>query len=66
MRRPVEGTALLVAGHGAIGGPIAGIVSIVMGLGVLSFAVNLWLKGFPLPANQSEAARLVPQPGTAA
>ena len=26
---------------------VAGIVSIVMGLGVLSFAANLWLNGFP-------------------
>ena len=30
-----------------IGGPAAGIFSIVVGLGVLSFAVNLWRGGFP-------------------
>lgn len=57
---------LIVNGHAEIGGPIAGIVSVVMGLGVLSFAVNLWLKGFPLPANQAEAPTMVPQAGGAA
>jgi hypothetical protein len=45
---------LIVNGHPEIGGPIAGIVSVVMGLGVLSFAANLWLKGFPLPAGQDQ------------
>jgi hypothetical protein len=50
---------LIVNGHGAIGGPIAGIVSIVMGLGVLSFAVNLWLKGFPLPTKQAETSAVM-------
>jgi len=49
---------LIVNGHPEIGGPIAGIVSVVMGLGVLSFAANLWLKGFPLPAGETEAARM--------
>ena len=52
---------LIVNGHPEIGGPIAGIVSVVMGLAVLSFAVNLWLKGFPLPAGQTEEATMVPQ-----
>jgi hypothetical protein len=32
----------------------------------LSFAVNLWLKGFPLPAGQTEPATMVPQTGGAA
>jgi hypothetical protein len=36
-----------------------------MGLGVLSFAANLWLKGFPLPAGQTEEATMVPQAGRA-
>ena len=56
---------LIVNGHPQIGGPIAGIVSVVMGLGVLSFAANLWLKGFPLPAGQAEASRMVPEAGRA-
>jgi hypothetical protein len=46
---------LIVNGHEEIGGPLAGIFSVVMGLGVLSFAVNLWLKGFPLPAGESQS-----------
>jgi hypothetical protein len=49
---------LIVNGHGEIGGPLAGIFSVVMGLGVLSFAVNLWVKGFPLPAGQSQSDEL--------
>jgi hypothetical protein len=57
---------LIVNGHPEIGGPIAGIVSVVMGLAVLSFAANLWLKGFPFPAGQTEAATLVAQPRGAA
>ena len=44
---PAKSNAAVVNGHGEIGGPMAGIFSVVMGLGVLSFAVNLWLKGFP-------------------
>ncbi len=52
---------LIVNGHPEVGGPIAGIVSIVMGLGVLSFAVNLWLKGFPLPAGQTDGSAMVAQ-----
>jgi hypothetical protein len=46
---------LIVNGHHEIGGPLAGIFSVVMGLGVLSFAVNLWLKGFPLPAGEAQS-----------
>ena len=57
---------LIVNGHGETGGPIAGIASVVMGIGVLSFAVNLWLKGFPLPAGQSEASTTMRQTGRAA
>ena len=51
--------SLIVNGRDDIGGPAAGIFSIVVGLGILSFAVNLWLGGFPLPARnpaQIEAA----------
>ena len=46
-----------------IGGPLAGIFSIVMGLGILCFGVNLWRGGFPKPAQErlgamvSDAAR---------
>jgi hypothetical protein len=57
---------LIVNGHPEIGGPLAGIVSVVMGLGVLSFAANLWLKGFPLPAGETEAATMVSQASRAA
>jgi hypothetical protein len=44
--------AVWLIGHGqsAIGGPAAGIFAIVVGLGVLSFAVNLWRGGFPKAA----------------
>jgi len=45
----------IVNGKPEIGGPLAGIFSVVMGLGVLSFAVNLWLKGFPEPARKADA-----------
>jgi cbb3-type cytochrome oxidase subunit 1 len=41
------GVLLIYRGHPEIGGPIAGIFSIVVGLAVLSFAVNLWRGGFP-------------------
>lgn len=47
---------LIVNGRGEIGGPLAGIFSVVMGLGILSFAVNLWLKGFPEPAAKADAS----------
>ena len=46
---------LIVNGKPEIGGPMAGIFSIVVGLGILSFAVNLWLGGFPVAVSQSEA-----------
>lgn len=52
------GVYFIVNGHPEIGGPMAGIFSMVMGLGVLSFAVNLWLKGFPLPAGQDQSDAL--------
>lgn len=39
----------------AIGGPLAGIASLLVGGGVVSFAANLWLQGFPLPADQSDS-----------
>jgi hypothetical protein len=39
-----------------VGGPLAGIFSIVMGVGILSFGVNLWLGGFPKPARSGVAA----------
>ena len=54
---------LIVHGHPEIGGPIAGIVSVVLGAAVLSFAVNLWVKGFPLPAKPAESSALLPQAG---
>jgi hypothetical protein len=46
---------LIVNGKPEIGGPLAGIFSVVMGLGVLSFAANLWLQGFPLPAGSAQS-----------
>jgi hypothetical protein len=49
---------LIVNGYPEIGGPVAGIVSFVMGAGVLSFAVNLWVKGFPLPAGETQSEAL--------
>jgi hypothetical protein len=33
-----------------VGGPIAGIFSILMGLAILCFGVNLWRGGFPKPS----------------
>jgi len=51
---------LIVNGHPDIGGPIAGIFSVVMGLGVLSFAVNLWVKGFPEPAGVTQSDEPAP------
>jgi hypothetical protein len=46
---------LIVNGYPEVGGPIAGIVSFPIGAGVLSFAVNLWVKGFPLPAGAPQS-----------
>jgi len=43
---------LIRHGQPEAAGPIAGIFSVVLGLGILSFAVNLWLHGFPLSARQ--------------
>jgi hypothetical protein len=50
------GVWLLRHGQPEIGGPIAGIFSIVMGLGILAFGVNLWRGGFPKPAQERNAA----------
>jgi hypothetical protein len=57
------GLPVLMAGvwlikHGQlvqIGGPIAGIFSMVMGVGILCFGVNLWRGGFPKPAHERTA-----------
>ncbi|HVZ00395.1 MAG TPA: cytochrome-c oxidase [Dongiaceae bacterium] len=43
-------------GQPEVGGPIAGIFSIVMGVGILAFGVNLWRGGFPKPAHEHRAA----------
>jgi hypothetical protein len=47
---------LIHRGMPEIGGPFAGIASILVGVGVLSFAANLWLRGFPRPRQGSAAA----------
>jgi hypothetical protein len=38
------------------GGPLAGIFSVVMGVGILAFGVNLWRGGFPKPIGRAIAA----------
>ena len=38
---------LIYHDHPEIGGPLAGITSIVVGAGILSFAINVWRGGFP-------------------
>jgi hypothetical protein len=50
------GVWLLRHGQEGIGGPIAGIFSIVMGLGILCFGINLWRGGFPKPIRSGVAA----------
>jgi len=52
--------ALIVNGHDDIGGPLAGIFSVVVGLAVLSFAANLWLGGFPVSVREQQTARMQP------
>jgi hypothetical protein len=50
------GVWLIKHGHVEIGGPIAGIFSIVMGLGILCFGINLWRGGFPKPVRAGAVA----------
>jgi hypothetical protein len=50
------GVWLIKHGYVEMGGPIAGIFSIVMGLGILCFGVNLWRGGFPKPVQTGAAA----------
>src|SRR5262245_26669164 len=46
---------LIEHGQPGIGGPAAGIFSVLLGLGILGFAGNLWLGGFPLPAREGQS-----------
>jgi hypothetical protein len=50
----MAGVWLIYHGRPEIGGPITGIASIAVGLGILSFAANVWLRGFPFAAGQSD------------
>ena len=50
------GVWLIHHGRPEIGGPLAGIFSIVMGVGILGFGVNLWRGGFPKPIRRAAAA----------
>ena len=50
------GVWMIKHGYVETGGPIAGIFSIVMGLGILCFGINLWLGGFPKPVRAGTAA----------
>jgi len=50
------GVWFIVHGQPKVGGPIAGIFSIVMGVGILCFGINLWRGGFPKPVRASAAA----------
>jgi len=52
----MAGVFLIYHGRPEIGGPITGISSILVGIGVLSFAANVWLRGFPRTATQSDSA----------
>jgi hypothetical protein len=57
------GVWLIRHGNPDMGGPIAGIFSIIMGIGILCFGVNLWRGGFPKPAKS--AATMDPAPARA-
>jgi hypothetical protein len=51
------GVWLIVHGHTDIGGPIAGIFSIVMLLGIIAFAGNIWFGRIPNRAENAAIAQ---------
>lgn len=48
----MAGVWLIYHNHAEIGGPVTGIASIAVGLGILGFAANVWLHGFQRAAGQ--------------